>query len=319
MHIQRVSVNNNSFKSNIHNFGDDDIISQSRRKFLREKIYENIMPYTEILNSEKRLEEYELNKLITSLCGQKMNQDSLLPIIEKFKPKQLELPKKFPVAPNKEINHELIMDLPLLNIAPVSKNMGVYRGQSLQNNLNALKIVKHAGIERVIDLAGYDQLEEDCKNVGLEYSYYSYPPHYFVGGEMFKTEDSIKDNILRQCNLFGYSKDDSINHVNRAIEHWKNGLEQELNDFTNFIKDMQKGNLYIGCEYGTYTTDNALMLNAFFNPLYIRCPKYVTHYNRIFTVKFLNLYNNLKLEHKQQMGWTKEFDEYLLKKFKTFL
>ena len=71
---------------------------------------------------------------------------------------------------------------------------------------------------------------------------------------------------------------------------------------------MQKGHLYIGCEYGTYTTDNALMLNAYFNPLYIKCSKYVTPYNKSLTNRLINLYQNLSTEHKNLMGWTKDFD-----------
>ena len=44
--------------------------------------------------------------------------------------------------------------------------------------------------------------------------------------------------------------------------------ESFLNNFVKFIQTMQKDYVYIGCEYGKYKTDNALMVNKFFNPAF---------------------------------------------------
>ena len=53
--------------------GYDDEISKMRRQHIREHYYDDIMPYQSIYEREKRLEEFELNKLIGSLLGKKLN------------------------------------------------------------------------------------------------------------------------------------------------------------------------------------------------------------------------------------------------------
>ena len=97
---------------------------------------------------------------------------------------------------------------------------------------------------------------------------------------------------------------------------WEKNKNAEIDEFVSFIQEMKKGNLYIGCEYGTQTTDNALMLNAFFNPMYVRTKKYVTSYNIIYTKKLEKLYKNLTQEHKERMGWSKEFEAGLVENLK---
>ena len=53
--------------------GYDDEISKLRREYIREHYYNNVMPYQSIYEREKRLDEFELNKLIGSLLGKKVN------------------------------------------------------------------------------------------------------------------------------------------------------------------------------------------------------------------------------------------------------
>lgn len=313
MKIQRVSNDSQKFQSNINKFGEDDLISQARRNYLREHLSQNTLPFYDILGQEKRLEEYELKKLIASLCGQKVNQDSQLSIFKKI----YQIPTNPQNTTQKlkgKLNNEAIENLPLFNLELVSNKLGVYRGQTLNGNLNALKVLKQAGIERIVDLAGYEGLKETCKDMGLEYLYYSTPPYYFLQGQMFKTEEGCKEQALHQCKYFRITDKSAETYVNRNLEHWRKNLKIELDDFVKFIQTMKKGKLYIGCEYGTYTTDNALMLNAFFNPLYVREKKFVTTYNRPFTSKLINLYKNLTTEHKRLLGWIKEFDQLTLKR-----
>lgn len=319
MYIQRVSNGSPKFQSNINKFGDDDLISQARRNWLRENIVDNSMPYYEIIGQEKRLEEYELKKLVASLCGQKLNQDSLNTVFQKLKPRNSEVSKRVSVPKESLLNDEAIENLSLMNIALVSKKLGVYRGQTLNGNFYALNVLKQAGIERIVDLAGYEELEETCKKMGLEYLYYSTPPYYFIQGQMFKTEEICKNNAIRQSLLFNYTKEETETFVNRSVERWHKFLEEEINDFIKFIQTMQKGNLYIGCEFGTYTTENALMLNAHFNPLFLRGQKFISTYNRVLTPKLINLYKNLTIEHKQLLGWTKEYDQLVLKRLQSYV
>lgn len=64
------SYNSCSFKSqnfdDANVFGYDDV-SKMRREHIREHIYENAIPYQSIYERERRLEEFELKKLINSL------------------------------------------------------------------------------------------------------------------------------------------------------------------------------------------------------------------------------------------------------------
>lgn len=319
MYIQRVSNGSPKFQSNINKFGDDDLVSQSRRSWLRENIVDNSMPYYEIIGQEKRLEEYELKKLVASLCGQKLNQDSLNSVFQKLKPRNSEVSKSVSVPKESLLNNEAIENLSLMNLALVSKKLGVYRGQTLNGNFYALNVLKQAGIERIVDLAGYEGLEETCEKMGLEYLYYSTPSYYFIQGQMFKTEEICKNDAKHQTLLFNYTKEDAEAAINRSVERWHKYLDKEINDFIKFIQTMQKGNLYIGCEFGTYTTENALMLNAHFNPLFLRGQKFISTYNRVLTPKLINLYKNLTIEHKQLLGWTKEYDQLVLKRLQSYV
>ena len=91
------------------------------------------------------------------------------------------------------------------------------------------------------------------------------------------------------------------------------------NKFIQFIQFMQKGNLYIACEWGTYTTDGGLMLNYFFNPLFKGTSEYLSPDNKIHLYEVRKLYNNLTSEHKKMLGWTKEFDTATAKKLEKLL
>ena len=175
---------------------------------------------------------------------------------------------------------------------------------------------------RILSIKGgevYEGLEETCEKMGLEYLYYSTPSYYFIQGQMFKTEEICKNDAKHQTLLFNYTKEDADAAINRSVERWHKYLDKEINDFIKFIQTMQKGNLYIGCEFGTYTTENALMLNAHFNPLFLRGQKFISIYNRVLTPKLINLYKNLTTEHKRLLGWTKEYDQLVLKRLQSYV
>ena len=93
---------------------------------------------------------------------------------------------------------------------------------------------------------------------------------------------------------------DFDNHSRRSVER-----------FINYILTLQKGYYYIGCEYGTYKTDEYLLLNEYFNPkVDAGTPR-----GAMFKLdKMLTLYKKLTPEDKKRMGWTKEFDENVPKR-----
>lgn len=317
MKINNINNFTPSLKSNDKNFGYDDSISHERRSYLREHILENTMPYYEILENSKRLEKYELKKLISSLCGQKFNQDSLQNIFKQIQHSTTSSPKTnstLNFADN--VNSDLIENLPLYNLELISKKMDAYRGESLVGNSYALEILKRAGIERIIDLIGYEYLKDDCARLGLEYHCFPMNPLSLNQKAMFKTKEENKQTFFSHCRRFGYQGKNAKDYIQKRLSSWEENKNKELDEFVKFIQTMQKGKLYIGCEYGTHTTDNTLMLNAFFNPAYINTKKYITSFNYIYVKKLEKLYQNLTPEHKKLMGWTREFDKQVAHKVK---
>ena len=320
MQVQSVSFYNPKFKSaKFRSFGDDDVISQARRNYIREHFNETALPYYNNDLYNGRLEEYELNKLIASLCGQKINQDSCISICESIKHVKPILNNAKLQTSKNSIDEARLEKLNLFNFATVSEKLGVYRGQSIQGNKNFLQQFKDAGIERIVDLAGYVELEENCSDFDIEYFYYPTTPYFFTKTTLFKTEEDIKSRYITQEEMLGNNGNQTSAFIEKMLECWRNTLKTDIDDFVKFIQMMQKGKLYIGCQFGSYTTDNALMLNANFNPLYLRGQKYITLYNKRFTNRFINLYNNLTDEHKQLIGWTKEIDAFILKRLKTYI
>lgn len=285
MKVYRVNQHTPQFTSNI--LGYDDEISKSRREYIREHYNSYTMPYYSIYEKEGRLEEYELNRLISSLRGEKLNQDSPENVIAQ------KLPKPEPITvqtPPERVNDSLMEKVPLYNVEPIWSDItpNSYRGQSPFENPSSLKILKNAGIKTVVDLCGYTGFKDVVRKSGLDYLC------FIVNTDFFRQD------------IFSTRKDTCVKLNNETF----------LDNFVKFIQTMQKDYVYIGCEYGKYKTDNALMCNHFFNPAFKDGRAYLTSYNMCYVSKLENLYNNLKPEHKTLMGWTKEFDSYVYKRIK---
>ena len=117
----------------------------------------------------------------------------------------------------------------------------------------------------------------------------------------------------------GYSSKDIENSIQQRLKEWTQNKELFINKFIKFIQTMQKENVLIGCEYGTYSTDNALMLNHHFNPKAIRTPSCINMHNHRFLETLIKLYSNLTESHKLQLGWDKNFETMLLNKLKKYV
>ena len=158
------------------------------------------------------------------------------------------------------------------------KGTSIYRGQTLVDKPHCLHNLKNFGINTVIDLVGYGKYYEDSvKEAGLKY------------------------------------------HTYNIYENWWNNLEvrpRHIEKLVNFICEMQKGNIYIGCEHGSNDTDIALILNNFFNPLFENkeAKTKIMPNDSDFPIKLNIFYDNMTKQHKQKMGWTKEFEQKLIKK-----
>ena len=154
----------------------------------------------------------------------------------------------------------------------------IYRGQTLVDKPCYLYDLKKKGIEMVIDLVDYgDSYRNAVKDADLKY---------------------YKYNIYEKWwNCYDFSS------------------RKYIKEFVKFLKKMQEGNIYIGCQYGANDTDIALMLNDFFNPLLEdKCPTTIMPNDSDFPIKLNSIYDALKKSDKKKLGWTKEFEQRLIKK-----
>lgn len=250
--------------------GYDDEISKMRRQHIREHYYDDIMPYQSIYEREKRLEEFELNKLIGSLLGKKLNTGASSGEI-----------KQKPVKPN-EINSELMYKLSVYNVKPIY-GTNSWRGSTALKDSDLI-LLKKAGIKTVIPLSYGGVLEESCKKYDLNYLYF----------------DSDFDMFY-----------------NDAFK-WKGCTNNFIDKFVKFIQTMQQDNVYVGCEFGTNRTDNMLMLNNFFNPYAKNTKTYINRLNSCYVPSLQTFVQNMTQEHKNAMGWTKEFEKEVLAKISKY-
>ena len=250
-----------SFTSNVYDnpniFGFDDEISRNRRIFIRQHYNEYKMPYQDIYENEPKLEKYQLNKLLDFFAK---------------KPKN--------------INGEDIYHLPLANVHNISTlkryTPNIYRGSTLYDAPDwVLDKLKKAGIQRVIDLAGYGDLYKNkVERHGLEYV-------------------PVSINTMRS-------------------DYYVNSSRKE--ELIKFIKTMQKEYVYMGCEFGTYKTDAAVLLNSLFNPKVKAYCKIYSPEKIEYIPKIANkLYHLMSSQDKKEIGWTPEFEKLFNKKITSML
>lgn len=158
-------------------------------------------------------------------------------------------------------------------------NSSVYRGKTISEHpQEAFYNMRNSGIKSIVDLVGYGKVYEDkARRAGMDFLSFS-----------------IYDN-------------------------WWNRTDFESRDFIDqfikFIKKMQEGNIFIGCQFGSNDTDIALILNDFFNPKLEGEVKTKIPPNDVdFPVRLNTIYETLTKADKETLGWTKEFEKRLIKR-----
>ena len=215
----------------------------------------------------------------------------------------------------KTVDFDKVIGIDAYHVRPIDDEETCFRGSTLLNKPNALKTLKNAGIERVIDLVGYYGYEKSVKDAGLEY----YCPTFGYGGmgiwdeEAFDTKESLLARETKYFTPLDFEKNKKYLEL-RLNSHEKN-IRKSVDRFVDYIETMQKGYYYIGCEYGTYKTDNYLLLNTVFNPK-AKDP-FIPNTDLVKLDMMKDLYKNLTPEDKKRMGWTKEFDENVPKRLDT--
>ncbi|MBO8430812.1 hypothetical protein IAC76_05445 [Spirochaetes bacterium] len=271
-----------TFKANNFNedntLGYDDEISQSRRNFIREHYDSYRMPYQSIYETEGRLSEYRLNNLINTLTNK---------------------PRK--------VDYSSIISLPVPNIRYIGNNS--YRGGTMVDKPECLQALKDAGIKHVISLYYSPEYENAVKQTGLDYHCFNMKHRNEEEGLWYNDVCCSKqsyENSLKS--LFG----DDKNAIKIRLEAYDRDSRGPIDELVGFVKRMQEGYCYVGCEFGTNTTSDALVyINRAFNPQDGRELEFFDYYK---ADCLRNLYDKLTVNDKKLMGWTKQFDLNFLPK-----
>ncbi len=283
------NLKKNTFKSNEYKddgvLGYDDSLSKQSREAIRNwrEIY--YTPYQSIYEKEGRLSEYQMKQLLASLMK---------------KPKV--------------VDYQKVSGIDAYNVRPIDKDSTCYRGATLLGKTRALKALKDAGIERVIDLVGYSGYEKDVKAAGLEYYSPKFASNDFCvwGEDVFETTKNILSRETRYYTQLDFVRNKK--YLEQKIKAFEKQTRASVERFVEYIQTMQKGYYYIGCEFGTYKTDDFLLLNCIFNPKAESSSIPRVDPFKLDLVK--DLYDKLTPKDKQRMGWTKEFDENVPKRIR---
>ncbi|MCM1073049.1 MAG: hypothetical protein NC334_04515 [Bacteroides sp.] len=301
MNVCRIENFNLSFRSNDDILGFDDDESVSRREYIRNYHLNQASPYYSILENSGRLSEYQLQKLMGGLLGRKVDVKSMTKLL----PEQKE---------SSATDYDLMKNLPLANVKLIP-TVQSYRGSTPAGNLSALPLLKEAGIKHIVDLHGYDNLAKACEENEIDYLFF-YVTENMDEDDIFMTKEQFARKTKGMYNSAILSPSLIQHYTDAAVLRWQRRLDESLDKFVRFIQTMRKEDVYIGCEYGTSRTNNALLLNHFFNPKADRTPNCVTKFNYGLLFSIESLYKNLTDSHKAQMGWTEEFDKNFLTRLK---
>lgn len=273
-----------NFKSNDnewHVYGYDDEISKARRDYIRQDIEKYTMPYQSIYEKEGRKSKFEMKQMIADLVRK--------PVI---------------------VDDKKIAELNLHNLDFVGDTS--YRGAMI-NSDKLYKVGKlyEAGIRRIIAIGrGYTALQDECKKVGMVYQAIEFDGQ----SDAFKTIDKVRAKALNFArDIVGLDEKESAEYINESINCWKQNSRTFIDKFTTYIQNMQKGNLFMGCDFGTYNTDTAIMFDYLFNPK-MRHSNGLNSRNKTFVFHAENLYHNLTKSDKLKMGWTKDFEQTFFKR-----
>lgn len=270
-----------SFKSNNEewNVFGFDYGGQEKRDYIRKWREDNYMPYQSIYEKEGRMSEYQLRNLLAQFVRK--------PLV---------------------LNNEKLLKIGLYNLETLG-NTNSARGAMVKGyELEKLAMLKDAGIKRIASLMQCSELEETCKELGLEYLYFDLNSN----APCMEDEHTIEQKSRSFWQNIANVKDEETLklRINYDLEKWRQNSEKSIEKLVEFVRFMQKDNVYIGCACGTYRTDFAVLLNQLFNPLAnYTCEMSNSLFN---TDPCKNLFKNLTEVHKLKMGWSKSFEKQFL-------
>lgn len=273
--------------------GYDDSISSSERKYIREHLMDNAMlTYSEIYGGRKT--DSEMNSMLED-WGLKVNKFT----------GEITIP-------------------PYLNFISLGNNN--FRG-ALSDKIWDFKDLKASGITTVIAATPHQCIKDVVEKTGMEFielivknSFSNYVGRDYIFNDFAFHEE--EDYVRRRASDYKeYSKYDKEYSSEEATERM---LKEDRKDFQTktreFIDELiktvrawQHGCCFIGCEFGTGMTNNAISLIDAFNPMGSGIDSRYLSFSERDDVKIL--YKKLTPKDKALLGWTTKFEKSFLKRF----
>ena len=174
-----------------------------------------------------------------------------------------------------------------------------------------LQVLKDAGIKHVISLYYSPEYEKAVKQTGLDYHCFDMKRGNAEGIEGLWCTNVCRSKQTYENLIKGIFGDDK-NAIEIRLEAYDRDCRGPIDELVGFVKRMQEGYCYVGCEFGTNTTSDALVyINRAFNPQDGRELEFFDYYK---ADCLRNLYDKLTVNDKKLMGWTKQFDLNFLPK-----
>ncbi len=207
---------------------------------------------------------------------------------------------------------ETLDDVYILNLQNIGSNS--YKGATLANNVEYLDLLDNSNIYTVIDLAGFDNLQTECKKRNINYFSYPIKPDFW-SNPIFIDDNVLLDKKICELQKKSLTQEKIAPEIDRFKAEVKAARADFLKDFETLLNVISKGNFYISCELGEDRTPNILALSTYFNPGWKGDKIEPTRNSVRNCIK--NMYNNLTEDDKLKLGFTEEFENELKEKLQT--
>ncbi len=178
-----------------------------------------------------------------------------------------------------------------------------YRGETLAYTPQRLDIMRDKGVKLIIDLVGLKiaDYQNTCQKHHLEY-YYPQMFFNYYDNPAFKTPEEY-NRVIDINRRYG---------IDTSNFDYEKNSRKFIEEFKQFVKILNKGNFYIGCNHGVEITNFVLLMNETFNA------KWEGEYTAVMDAEsqkmLKHFYEKLTPKDKADLGFTPEFEKNLLQK-----
>lgn len=189
-------------------------------------------------------------------------------------------------------------ELDTFNRKCISDEVQGYRG-SMDLSKYTIDVLRRAGVKTIIDLRGgvekdIDGIKHFTKLRTTDASFY-HEPH-------FQTKESYVRTKIDKFRRYGFSEEELKRDVIRESKNWEESKANFVDTLVEFIDLVNQGCFYMGCEFGTESTSEAISLNNAFNPK----AELIGYMAKRPAHNCLILLKNLNDEDKERLGLTPE-------------